>query len=213
MSVDWFRRQSWSQEDQTEFWRRLNRARETNRAQYVFIQGFTLMEIGQRYDADAIALFNHVIDRYPNSITLVQALSAKADCLLRSRDIEGALTYYEHAIQRMRAKPSVQTWAWLELAWVVATNELSNHYETALAVLDEFGSRAGLFPIVVFRVYGSRALIMSACGLADLAASNARTALSAANKEESGIRYHPKIGVVGPRYDDIRARLVAIASA
>jgi hypothetical protein len=213
MGVDWFRRQSWSQEDQTEFWQRLNRAREHNRAQYVFVQGYTLMQAGPQYCAGAIELFDYVIDRYSDSISFVQALSAKADCLVASADIEGALTYYERAIQRMRIKPNNQTWAWLDFVWIVATNELSNSYERALAILDEFGSRPPLFPATAFRFYGSRALIQSACRLTDLAASSARTALDAAGREVSGLRYHPKVGVVGSKYGDIRARLATIASA
>src|ERR1700730_16315658 len=139
MAADWFRKQSWSQDDQADFWRRLARAREYNRAQYVFIQGHTLMEAGPEYWTDAITLFDHVIDRYPNSINFVQALSAKADCLLNFGDLGSALTCYDRAIQQMRIKPNVQTWAWLDFAWIVATKQLSKQYEAALRVLDEFG--------------------------------------------------------------------------
>ncbi|WP_029082659.1 tol-pal system YbgF family protein [Bradyrhizobium sp. th.b2] len=210
MGVDWFRRQSWSQEDQTEFWHRLRKAREQNRPQYVFIQGFTLLETGPQYYASAIKHFDYVIDRYSDSIRFVQALSAKADCLAASGDIEGALAYYERAIQTMRIKPNNQTWAWLDFVWIVATNELSNYYETALAILDEFGSQPPLFPVTAFRFYGSRALIQSACGLTDSARNAARTALAAADKEVSGLRYHPKLGVIGSSYRDIRERLAAI---
>jgi tetratricopeptide (TPR) repeat protein len=192
----------------------LNKAREYNRAQYVFIQGYSLMEAGSRYRSDAIALFDHVIDRYSNSMSFVQALSAKADCLLDSGDIDGALIYYDRAIEQMRIKPNVQTWAWLDFAWVVATREVSSRYDAALGVLDEFGNaRQALFPVVVFRLYASRALIQSASGLTNLAIDAARTALDAADKDESGLRYHPKVGVVGIRYEDVRSRLTTIAFA
>jgi tetratricopeptide (TPR) repeat protein len=213
MAADWFRKRSWSQEDQRDFWQRLARAREYNHAQYVFVQGYTLVEAGAQYRAEAIALFDYVIDRFSDSITFVQALSAKADCLFSSGDTEGALIYYGQAIQRMRVKPNVQTWAWLEFAWIVATKELSDHYEATLDLLDEFGSERQLFPVVAFRFFGCRALIHSACGRTDLAAGAARAALEAADKEVSGLRYHPKIGIVGSSYDDIRTRLTAIARA
>jgi tetratricopeptide (TPR) repeat protein len=210
MAIDWFRKQSWSQEDQSGFWQRIAKARENSRAQYVFIQGFTLMEAGPNYRTDAIALFDHVIDRYPTSASFVRALSAKAECLLDSGDAEGALIYYDRAIKQMRIAPNNQTWAWLEFAWVVATKGLTNHFKSALDLLDEFGSSRQPFPVVAFRICGSRALIQSACGLTDSAKAAARTALDAADKAESGLRYHPKVGVVGSSYDDIRARLAAI---
>lgn len=212
MAADWFRRQCWSEEDQTDFWQRLAKARDHNRAQYVFIQGLTLMGAGPQYRIDAISLFDHVIDRYSDSLNFVQALSAKADCLLDSGDIDAALTYYDLAIQQMRLEPRVQTWAWLDFAWLVATKGLSNRYETALGLLDEFGNEQQLFPIVVFRLYGSRALIQSAIGLTDAAAA-AQTALNAADKEISGLRHHPKIGLVGERYSDLCTRLTTIAQA
>lgn len=213
MAADWFRKRSWSEEDQRDFWQRLARARKHNQAQYLFVQGYTLVQAGPQYTTDAIALFDYVIDRFSDTMSFVQALSAKADCLLHSGDTEGALTYYSRAIQQMRIKPNAQTWAWLEFAWLVATKDLSDRYETALDVLDEFGSERQPFPIIAFRLFGSRALIHSACGLTDLAADAARTALEAADKEVSGLRYHPKIGIVGSSYDDIRTRLATIAGA
>jgi tetratricopeptide (TPR) repeat protein len=211
MGADWFRKQSWSQADQEDFWRRLARAREHNRGQYIFVQGYTLMELGPEYATAAIALFDLVIDRYSDTISFVQALSEKATCLLNVGDSESALTNYRRAIEQMRIKPSVQTWAWLDFAWVVATECISDRYEAALDVLDEFGNSKQLFPVVTFRLNASRALILSACGAIDSAADAARAALAAADKEGSGLRHHQKIGIVGSRYEEIRTRLMTIA--
>jgi len=211
MAIDWFRKRSWSEKDQSDFWQRLARAKTHNRAQYIFIQGYTLKETGSQYWTSATSLFDHVIENYPDSINFVQALSAKADCLLSSGDIDGALQYYDRAVERMRIMPNIQTWAWLDLTWVVATRRLSHQYEKALDLLDEFGRAQLLFPVVAFRIHGSRALIQSARGQSDLGAQAARSALSFADTDSSGLRYHPKIGVVGARYEDIRAQLAAIA--
>lgn len=211
MATEWFRKTTWSEEDQTDFWQRLARARTHNRAQYIFIQGHTLMETGSRHWATAIALFDHVIEDYPDSINFVQALSAKADCLLNSGDLDGAIYYYDRAIERMRIEPNIKTWAWLDLAWLVAARRLSHQYEKALGLLDEFGTAPQPFPVVAFRIHGSRALIQSARGLTDLGAKAARVALRFADAESPELRYHPKVGVVGARYEDIRARLTAIA--
>jgi tetratricopeptide (TPR) repeat protein len=213
MGADWFQKQSWSQADQEDFWQRLARAREHNRGQYIFIQGYTLMEVGPQYTTNAIALFDLVIDRYSDTISFVQALSAKATCLLSVGDNEGALTYYRRAIEQRRVKPSVETWAWLDFAWVVATKGISDRCEVALDVLDEFGNSKQLFPVLTFRLNGSRALILSACGLIDSAADAARAALAAADREASGLRHHQKIGIVGSRYEDVRTRLMTIAAA
>ena len=210
--MDWFRKQTWSHADQEDFWQRLARAREHNRGQYIFIQGYTLIKASPQHTTAAMALFDLVIDGYSHTINFVKALSEKATCLLSVGDNEGALTYYRLAIEQMRVKPTVQTWAWLDFAWVVATEGISDRYEAALDILDEFGNSKQLFPVVSFRLNGSRALILSACGLADSAADAARAALAAADKEVSGLRYHAKIGIVGSRYEDIRTRLMTIAA-
>ena len=213
MGADWFRKESWSSADQEDFWQRLTRAREYNRAQYLFIQGFTLMEVGPQHTTAAITLFDAVIERYSQTISFVQALSAKATCLFRTGDIEGALAHYCRAIEQRRVRPNIETWAWLDFAWVVATEGVSDCYEAALNVLDEFGSSKQLFPVVRFRLNASRALILSTRGLIDLAVDAAHAALAAADLEVSGLRLHPKIGIVGSSYEDIRKRLMTIAAA
>ena len=71
MGADWFRKESWSSADQEDFWQRLTRAREYNRAQYLFIQGFTLMEVGPQHTTAAITLFDAVIERYSQTISFV----------------------------------------------------------------------------------------------------------------------------------------------
>ena len=169
------------------------------------------METGSQYWRAATSLFDHVIEGYPDSINFVQALSAKADCLLGSGDVDRAIYYYDRAIEQMRITPNIKTWAWLDLAWLVAARRLSREYEKTLGLLDEFGAAPQPFPVVAFRIHGSRALIQSARGLTDLGAQAARIALGFADMESSGLRYHPKIGVVGTRYEDIRAQLTAIA--
>ena len=169
------------------------------------------METSSQYWTAASPLFDHVIENYPDSINFVQSLSAKADCLLSSGDVDGAILYYDRAIEQMRIKPNIQTWAWLDLTWLVATRRLSRQYERALDLLDEFGRKQQLFPVVAFRIHGSRALIQSARGQTDLGAQAARIALSFADTDSSGLRYHPKIGLVGARFEDIRAQLATIA--
>jgi tetratricopeptide (TPR) repeat protein len=185
MGSDWFRKTSWSIADQEDFHRRLARARESKRAQYAFIQGHTLMEQGTACYPAALSLFDMVIDRYPDSLHLASALTAKGTCLENMGNIEGALQYYAHAIERIRVKRGMATWAWLDFAWLVTRQKLSDRYETALRLLDEFGEREAafpIFPIVTFRIYGSRALIFSVLGLSAPAAEAARLALSAADK-------------------------------
>jgi tetratricopeptide (TPR) repeat protein len=211
MAPDWFRKNSWSEEDQAAFWQRLSRARKDNHPQYVFIQGHTLMAAGPKYRTNALTLFDYVIDHYPDSLSYVQALSAKADYLSTTEDVEGALLYYDRAIRQMRIMPNNKTWAWIDFVWLIAMKKLSDRYETALDVLNEFGKSAQIFPLAVFRLHACRALIQSDRGLPEVAASAARLALEAADKVTSGLRYHQTLGLVGPNYDVIRTRLRAIA--
>ena len=46
--ADWFRRETWTQEDEAEFFKKLNRAKKSNRAQYLRIQANHLYETRNR---------------------------------------------------------------------------------------------------------------------------------------------------------------------
>ena len=69
-----------------------------------------------------------------------------------------------------------------------------------------------MFPVDAFRWHAAFALIADAQGLRDDAAKSAAKALEFADLTDSGFRYHPDVGLVGSRYDDLKTKLRQIAT-
>jgi tetratricopeptide (TPR) repeat protein len=211
LSRDWFRKHSWSHEDQAEFFARLKRARSTSRAQYLFIQALELSEASQDYDKVAISLFNTVLEEYPGSSMTVRALSRKGNRLERQGRIGEAIECYRLAVDEMRRKLSGQTWAWLDLVWLIARESNEKLYDEALSLITEFGRKAVRFPVVEFKIEASRAFIFVGRGEKEMAAEAACLSLAAAGERVSGLARHPTIGLVKDLNTAVEARLHRIA--
>jgi tetratricopeptide (TPR) repeat protein len=211
MKQDWFRKTSWSEQDQADFFLRLRRAKRKSRPQYLRVQAITLSDTSPSLGEAAITLLDIVLQQYPDSFEIVPALSAKGKCLEHSGNIDDALGYYSLAVNHMRQKPNIQTSAWLDLVWLVAREMKHKYYDEALGLIDEFGREGLRFPIVEFQIEASRAFILSDRGEPEKAADAARTALSAAAELVSGLTRHPSIGLVGEISPIIQSRLNGIA--
>jgi hypothetical protein len=68
-----------------------------------------------------------------------------------------------------------------------------------------------LFPVDRFRWHAARALIADAQKDRKTAREHSVKALAAAQLDDSGFRYHPKVGLVGPEVVPIKEQLVALS--
>jgi tetratricopeptide (TPR) repeat protein len=215
MAEEWFRRKTWTPADREAFFDRLRRSRTTfHKAQYLRIQAVELQEVGSQAGVSAALELAEVLLRdYPEPSELAQAHLIRAECLEPRGDVAGAVEAYHSALQAQRAQPKVSTTAHLAFAWMVATRPLPEQYREALAALDEFGERDGFLPASRYRSSGARALILSALGDRASARQAARLALEAAAADHSGLRYHPRVGLVRASDRGVNARLGEIAAA
>ena len=213
MEREWYGRQTWTEADQADFCTRLGRARQENRPQYLRIQAGTLMASGNQCLSPAIALLDEVIEDHSLSLEVATALAQKGACLRRLGNIGGAADAYAASVARMRTVPKMQSQdGWLGYGLLVANERLSERYTDALEVLEEFSTSSPLMlPADWVRVHASRALIFAELRRDDEAAEEANAALSAMKQRNSGVAYHPSIGLVGDGDAHLRDRLVRIA--
>lgn len=211
MEQDWFRRATWTEEDQRDFRSRLTRARKENRAQYLRIQAGTLAGHDRNNAPVALALLDELLDAYPDSPEVATALSQKAECLYQLGDLEAAADAYAASVQRMRDVPKMTTDGWLEYALMVATEHISTRYDEVLGILDEFAKDWPLMlPSDHFRLHASSALIAAKLGDSESARSHALLALKAADQQNSGLAHNKSVGLVRG-YDALRRRLRRLA--
>jgi tetratricopeptide (TPR) repeat protein len=206
---DWYRNPTWDPEIQARFTEKLRRAR--NKSQYLRIQAGYLV---RSHPKTALAL----LDRYfalDEHFDMAQAFLDQADAWLALGSVEQAIHSLQQALQREKEYPNYKTQAWSRYALLVAQQKLSHLYESALQVLQETAhdrSQAiALFPASAFCWQAAFALIADAEGRSDQAQQSAAKALEFAAIQNTGLRYHPTVGLVGDGYADLRKELERLA--
>ena len=195
--VEWFRRTSWTSDDQAEFASRLRRVRTPfKRAQYLRIQALHLQEVGEgELTCAALGLLDRLLAEDPEPTQLSAAHMQRAECLVDLGRPEEALEAYRCAFEAQRREPNWRNSAYLGFGELVIALRRRELMHEASAVLDEFGGDE-VFPIDRYRAGAIRALIAEEQGSQATAREWARSALTAAAATESPFRRHRKLGLV-----------------
>jgi tetratricopeptide (TPR) repeat protein len=205
-SDDWYRNTEWNREIAERFETRLKRAR--RKAQYLRIQACTL---ARSFPQVALQL----LDRYfelGDDFDHAQAYVDQATAYRTLGQLENAVKSYEQALRREAEFPNLQTQAYLDLPFLIATTPMAERFDQAQSLLDQFSDRL-TFPVDAFRWNAAYALILAARSREMEASAYAQAALEAAAKEKSGFRYHQNLGLVDDRYPDLVRKLRGIAHA
>lgn len=206
MSDDWFRNETWDEAIAKRFHEKLRRARQ--KEQYLRIQACTLARTHPE-----VAL--ELLDQYfalPDDFDHAQAHVDRASALLALDRVEEAVESYEAALAREAEFPNLKTQAYLDLPYLIATHGIKSRNDRAAALLEEHKERL-TFPVDHFRWHAAQALISAAGRDTSKAKVHAKLALEAAARDHSGFRYHPTIGLVGNKYDDLVRDLAAFSDA
>ena len=210
-SDDWFRRATWTDEDRVNFSARLKRARKYNRPQYLRIQAVHLAEVGNH--SAALELLHHFLQLDDGSIDLAQAQLQRAESLLASGNEDDAIDAFRASLDAERARPNVQTEAWLLYPWYIVETQKLQLYSEAHDVLQEFSKlRSPSFPVSDYRFHCVKAVLLAHDGDQPQAETHADQALTAADAKHSGYRYHPNLGLVQNTNNTVHQRVTEIAA-
>jgi hypothetical protein len=211
---EWYRRSTWTAEDQADFSARLKRSRgSSSKAQHLRIQALHLQEIGtEELLQAALRLLDELINNYPDPLQLASAFHQRAQCLSDLGRYPEALESYRSAFRARRAMPNVHDDAYLDFGELVLALKRSDLNAEALSALDEFGGDE-MFPAHQYQAAMIRALIADERGDSATARKHAEEALRAAEATESPFRYHRKLGLVRFVNPDVFVRLRALAAA
>jgi tetratricopeptide (TPR) repeat protein len=209
---DWYRRTSWTDEDQVAFHQRLKRSRGNgSKAQYARIQANHLFATGiAELIVEADKLLDLVLEKFPERSELAQAYLQKAECALALIGTEQAFWWFRKALQAEREYPNVRTNAYSRFAELVASEGRADLYDEALAVLHE-NRNLRLFPVDRYIFHGVHAVILSDRGKRDDARKHAELALAAASATTSGITRHANVGLVRDRGTSLHSQISALA--
>lgn len=215
MANDWCKKKTWSEADKADYFSRLSRRRD--KTKYLSIQANTLEDVGSPELLKAsIALLDQLIVEFVSDVTfthhrqLAAAYNRRAGCYLKLGAVENAIADYRRVFAIERELGSPATLAFFDFGKLVAERHLRDHFDEALTALDAGAKYLGNhLPADTFILFGIRSLIAAQKGEIEKAKEFAQTALEAARKDNSGIRYHPEFGLVKDReskfYDAIEA--------
>lgn len=210
---EWFRKESWSLEDESDFFAHLKRARTSyNKAQYLNIQAVTLNSMKDlNLAAAAITLAQKCIDDFPEE----RSQTAHSYCIIGESyeqlgKIEDAVSAYLKCIETQRKFPNFLTNAPTKFAMLVVRHKLIEQYASAAEILNEY-KRFNYFPFELFQHWGCLAIIADQSGYENDAKLFAGLALDAAHQLHSGFAHHPDLGLVADRSSDFYKQLEEIA--
>ncbi len=194
--TDWYRRETWTSDDRREFFSRHKRAHEHNKPQYLRIQAWHLEQTGKPELINAaLELLNLMIEKYPSPIQLASAHHQRATCLEAIRRHDEAIEAYRDAMQAQREFPNVKTNAALDFGMFAVRHRHAMLYDEVLATLEEFIEDLR-FPYEQYQFNAILAMIASHDGDNLEAKRCARRAMAAYARKDSGLRYHPRVGLV-----------------
>ena len=200
MSADWFRNTTWNEAVERIFNEKLSRAR--RKEQYLRIQACVLAR-----SHPEVAL--QLLDRYfalNDDFDHAQAYVDRATALLAMGRVNEAIESYDAALVREAEFPNVQTQAYLDLPYLIATRDIREKYSYALQLLEKHKGRP-MFAVDRFRWHAAYALIAAERRDLATARAHAQAALEAAAVDHSGFRYHPTVGLVTEQHDGVVQRL------
>jgi tetratricopeptide (TPR) repeat protein len=203
---EWFRNSSWNEVIASAFESKLKRSRK--KSQYLCLQAHHL---AGTHPSVALDLLDRYFSLGKESLHAA-AYANRATAYLALGDTEAAIQSYEHAISHELTHPGYTTSARLDLPYLIAVENLTQHFDRALAIL-ELARNNLVFPIQRFMFHASRAIVLLHRKGFDAARSEARLALEAASLGQSGFRHHPKLGLVSDRHNRALTRLRALCDA
>ena len=177
---DWYRKTSWSSEDEKDFFAYLQRARSSyNKAQYLRIQAYYLQRecSPPNYQA-ALALLEHLIAHYPDPNEIGSAYLQKAKCLEELGQWDEALQVYRQALAAGKnAQGFFTTDVPTHFALFVARHGYKTCYEEALRHIKD-AEVVLLLPQSQWQVLAAMAIMAAGTGRKRKAVELARKALA-----------------------------------
>jgi tetratricopeptide (TPR) repeat protein len=137
---DWYRRETWTQDDQDAFWKRLHRSREPfHRAQYLRIQAVFLERAGIL--DPAVLLLEKALLEESDGAETAQIHHQIVSCREKQRRFSDAFDHLRLALAAEARWPNWQTGAALTFGRIAVDNGVLSLYDEVLAVLTAYAER------------------------------------------------------------------------
>jgi len=198
--TDWFRRKSWTKIDEEQYFKKLNRARNDSRPQYLKIQAIELVETKdpKLLDIAELLLQKLFIDYPDNKLERSSSLETLGDIYKYRQQFEKAIEFYKKAIDFEKVYPNILTQAYLEYSELIVKLKKHEHYAFVEQIVSK-RIKGSIFPLEKYKAFSILSFINKYKGDKDKAEQFAALAEKNASAETSGLRYHKFLGIVNER--------------
>ena len=198
--MEWYRKSTWSETDEAEFYEKLSKARKYNRAEYIKIQASTLINTeNAKLLNDAEILLNKIIDEYPNEKSeMSSTLNALGRIYQIRNNFDKAIGYFRESLNFEKLYPNVITNSYLNFSELIVKNQKKEDYDyVQILLLKEVPE--SLFPVVKYKGYSLLSIINANNGNFQKAKEYEKLAEENANATTTNLRYHKYLGIVKKR--------------
>ena len=197
---DWYRRSTWTNEDEAEFFKKLGRAQKSNRPQYLRIQALHLYQtMNHELLRVAESLAYKMLNEYSDSDFIRLQIASAYELLGKIYEELGehdkAILHYQKALEQENIYPNCLTDAYLNYAELVIRIQRVEMFSEVEKILLEREQRA-VFPIQKYKRYIILAIIDKYRGNDAEAQEYMVLAKQNASADTSGFRYHKTLGLV-----------------
>lgn len=198
--MDWYRRTTWTKNDEKEFFEKLNRARKYNHHQYLKVQAIELIDtLDDNFLDTAEFLLKKALKDYPDErIGTSQCYNSLGTIYERKGDVSKALKYYKKSLAFEESFPNVITNTYLDYSELVVKNKLVEEYNNVIQLLIP-KVELSIFPLAKYIMASCLAAIFESQEKIEEALKYKEIAEINAAKETTELRYHKKLRVVKKR--------------
>lgn len=160
--TDWYRRETWTKNDEAQFFAKLGRAWKTSRSQYLKIQAMTLIAT-RRKELLRIAemLLMKVLSDHPDDRTEISSTYSSLGAIYQIQgDYDRALEYFKRSMDYETGFPNVRTGSNVCFAEVVVQSGKTELYNEAEQILlTEINAKGLKWPYQDYIVYSLLSII------------------------------------------------------
>ena len=158
--MEWYRKTSWTENDENDFFEKLKRAREYSRAQYLRIQAVTLISTeNPNLLSVAEDLLNKMLSEFPNERGQQSpALNSLGDIYKIRGNYDKAIEYYKKSLKFEEDFPNTITNSYLDFSELIVKMQKTDEYDYAEKLLENEIPES-LFPVTKYKGFTILAII------------------------------------------------------
>ena len=206
--MDWYRRKTWTETDESEFFAKLGRASKFGRVQYLRVQAVELIETKEPYLLNvAEKLLNKLLNDYQDNVSEKSLVFYSLGNIYKIQEnFNKAMEYFKIAIEFEKTHICAITQSSLDFSELVIKLEKIEQYEFVEQLIEKKVATF-TFPIEKYLGYSFLSIIYKYKGEIQKAKHFENLGNENANASTSGLRYHKYLGVVNER-DNLLDELV-----